>query len=189
MLNIQKEITDIETLHTNRVFADDQISIDPIIDKYRKTHLPNECIYIIDCKRVEVLSVTSNEDKVLNIKDFGLENLMSLYEHTKNNFEDIVHFNKKLVNVGFNAKHGITKEDMFTSTYVSSGDATIYKRTCLLEKDSLNNVVYTVGSLINVSGYVPKPTKFKTEFIGPNSKRFSAHVNGVLNYQKLLSDR
>ncbi len=141
--------------------------IDDIITAYPL--FPNEALYVIDCKNVQVEPLSKNFRNVIGIDSHHRNDLNILYDHIDPlNLPAAIKWVEISVNTGFNQDLSIeVRRDIFQCMYLNVKRRVILKSTAGYIRDSKGAVRYCIGKLSDMTDLVHF-RHFTYGFYGPN---------------------
>ncbi|WMN11067.1 LuxR C-terminal-related transcriptional regulator [Marivirga salinae] len=168
--------------------SNQQINEDQLIKSY--AHFPNEAIYIVDCQKADVEFLTSNIGQMFGIDERVKNSLITIYENINSqDFSNIVDFGNKAMNSAIIERDKLQSlGDKFSCIYRTPNNRTIIKNTYVLAKDSLGQVSYTLGQLIDVTDLVSF-TGFKYQVYGENAANLIALIGDLPEFRSTLTKR
>jgi DNA-binding CsgD family transcriptional regulator len=181
------KLVDVQRNQDYGVFSN-SINFDSLISKY--AHFPNEALYIVDCQTAELEFLTKNINQLLGIQDKIDNPLFTLYENiAKLDQHNVLQFGNKGITSAYTERERMLPlNDKFTCVYRSSNNRTIMKNTYILAKDSIGQVRYTLGQLIDVTDLIPY-NGFRFQIYGSNAAKLLASVGNLSEYASILSKR
>lgn len=167
-----------------------QINLNQMIDQLRMQSFPNELLYLIDTKNLDILSLTENESSIFEKRGFELREVEQLYEDIQPNDEQkIIEYAKFLVHSAFSKNRTFADGSFSEIFYKSNTNQFLLKRTKTIS-DGSGNILYTLGSIQNMSGVFPGELRnAQFNFLGQNAEELKLQFNGLDEYQQILSKR
>ena len=188
--SIQTWKKDIIHYHLNQSYGElnTQPDIDYLLDKY---HIfPNETLYVIDCKRAQLESLSENFNQIIGIERKNKNDLSVLYDHVdESNTSALHHWVMTNLRTAFNKSTGIqTEKDVFKCLYKTFDGRVLLKCTTGLVYDSAGAMRYTLGKLIDMTG-LTSFQHFGYEYDGPNKEKFYQMYKSGLDHECILTKR
>lgn len=166
----------------------EDISPENILQRY--TAFPNEALYMIDYKHIQMEPLTSNFHKITGVDLPHHNEVTTLYEHVHgSSLKPFLNFTEKLLRYGFERTRNFVEEkDYNISLYRTVKNQVILKSTTILQYDTNGNIRYSLGKLMDVSGLIPY-YHFAYQFAGPTHKQIYLEFNDLIEFHNILSKK
>lgn len=165
---------------------------DLMIDKLREEYkvLPNEALYVIDCKNAQLEPITPNFDRIIGIDGSHQNDLSTLYTHVSDlNYEALVRWVETMLDGIFSTwKDLLPEKDVLRCLYLTKDNRVLLKSTTALVFDSKGTMRYSLGKLADLTEIVPFQY-FTYRFDGPNSKKVRETYQCKMKSVNVLSAR
>mgnify|MGYP003627093620 FL=1 len=184
MFNYHRELRQIRSSMTDREIDRDEDSLTEKVDVLRKSTLPNELAYIVDCRKAEIQTISTARTVLLNSPIRAVE---EIYEHAHPGFfPSIVKYSKNLVKHIMPSTTRDHDDLLLTNIYKTANNQVYYKRTGVLMFDQKGTPTYTFGILSDITGFGLKPFRMQYHFYGTDSEAFYLQMNGLMAFKSVL---
>lgn len=186
------EVKKLVEFHKEQPYGrcDYQIPYERLRNQYAS--LPNEALYIVDCKATQLEPLTKNFAKITGTDDNHKNELTPLFDHVNvGHIQLYFNYSQSVIGTGFYHHHDIILEeegDWASCIYKTEKGKLILKSSTILKKDSKGLMRYSVGKLTDITGLV-KSEEFSFRIDGPNSDLFFAVVNEMEEMKTVLGRR
>ena len=188
--SIQSFKKDIIHYHLNQSYGElkTPLDMDYLLDKYHV--FPNETLYVVDCKRAQLESLSKNFNKIIGIERKNTNDMAVLYDHVdESNIAALHHWVMTNLRTAFNKSTGVQIEkDVFKCLYKTFDGRVLLKSTTALVYDAAGAMRYTLGKLTDLTG-LTSFQHFGYQWDGPNKEKFYEMYKTAHDEECILTER
>ncbi|NND06064.1 MAG: helix-turn-helix transcriptional regulator [Saprospiraceae bacterium] len=181
---------DIIRKHLNQDYG--EIEAEDVVDKLKMNYklLPNETLYVIDCKHAQLEPLSENFNKIIGHSGPHKNDISLLYTHVgDNNYTALIRWVETMLEGMFGQWGEIEpQQDVVSCLYLSRDKKVILKSTTPIVFDSNGTMRYSLGKLTDLSELIPFQC-FNYRFEGPNSQKIIDSFHKKMESFNILSPR